>query len=281
MVAATVALGTTSMVVSAMAKAVQSLYSMAGDINTYLDKHIEEMSASENPTIARSGRVMSMAKYGFGIGYITPVIVISAGQLLLGNTMAAIGTVATAATLTNPIAMTCAAIGAIYYGWGALSNIERNEILEKLSKGLEIGIALITAIVDFVVGKTKELLSSKNFEEMKKLISSAAAVFGKTLGDVTHKLADVASDSFDAVKKKSGEVAAKTGDLAGSLANKAGQVMENTAALAGQTYDTVKGAGKSASDSTMGAMDLNGDGKVDLEDLKIAMKRKPNVKRLK
>ena len=269
------------MVVSAMAKAVQSLYSMAGDINTYLDKHIEEMSASENPTIARSGRVMSMAKYGFGIGYITPVIVISAGQLLLGNTMAAIGTVATAATLTHPSAMTFAAIGAIYYGWGALSNIERNEILEKLSKGLEIGIALITAIVDFVVGKTKELLSSKNFEEMKKLISSAAAVFGKTLGDVTHKLADVASDSFDAVKKKSGEVAAKTGDLAGSLANKAGQVMENTAALAGQTYDTVKGAGKSASDSTMGAMDLNGDGKVDLEDLKIAMKRKPNVKRLK
>jgi hypothetical protein len=30
--------------------------------------------------------------------------------------------------------MTCAAIGAIYYGWGALSDVERDEILEKLSQ---------------------------------------------------------------------------------------------------------------------------------------------------
>ena len=281
MIAATIALETTSIVVSAMAKAVQSLYGMAGDIHEYVDKHIEDMSGSENPTVARSGRVIAMAKQGFGIGYITPVVIISVGQFLLGNTLGAIGTVGSAVTLTNPIAMTCAAIGAIYYGWGALSNNERNEILDKLSKGLEIGIALITAIVDFVVGKTKELLSSKNLEEMKKLISSAAAVFGKTLGDVTHKLADVASDSFDVLKKKSGEVAAKTGDLADSLASKAGQVMENTAALAGQTYDTVKGAGKNASDSALGAMDLNGDGKVDLEDLKIAMKRKADIKQIK
>ena len=35
------------------------------------------------------------------------------------------------------IAMTCAAIGAIYYGWSALSDVEREEMLDKLSKGLD------------------------------------------------------------------------------------------------------------------------------------------------
>jgi hypothetical protein len=242
-------------VLSAMAQAVQSLYGMAVDIDDYLDKHIEDMKGSDNPTISRSGRVLEMAKLGFGIGYITPVIVISVGQLLLGNTLAAIATVATAATLTNPIAMTCGAIGAIYYGWGALSDIERNEILDKLSKGLEVGIALIASIVDFVVSKTKELLSAKNFEEMKKYIGSAAAVFGKTLGDVTHKFTDVVSDTFDVFKKKSTEAAAKTGELADELVAKGGEAIDKTAEVASQTYDTVKEASVKAADNTLEALE--------------------------
>lgn len=253
--AAGIALEAGGIAMSVMAKAIHSLYGMAVDINEYLDKHIEDMTGSENPTISRSGRVLEMAKFGFGIGYITPVIVISVGQLLLGNTLAAVVTVATAATLTNPIAMTCGAIGAIYYGWGALSDIERNEILDKLSKGLEVGIALIASIVDFVVSKTKELLSSKNFEEMKKYIGSAAAVFGKTLGDVTHKFTDVVSDTFDVVKKKSTEAVAKTGELADELVAKGGEAIDKTAEVASQTYDTVKEASVKAADSTLDALE--------------------------
>lgn len=218
---------------SAMTLAIQSLYGMATGINDYLDKHIADMKGSDNPTISRSGRVLEMAKYGFGIGYITPVIIIAVGQLLLGNTLSAVATVATAATLTNPIAMTCAAIGAICYGWGALSDVERNEMLEKLSTGLEVGIELVNSVVRFLVEKTKELLNSKNFEEMKEYIGSAAAVFGKTLGDVTHKVGDVLSDTFDSVKKKSGEVLDKTADLASDA------------------YDAVKDTAGKAADGTM------------------------------
>lgn len=236
MVAAAIPIAGAGMVLSAMAQAIQSLYGMAVEINVYLDKHIEDMKGSENPTVSRSGRVLEMAKLGFGIGYITPVVIISVGQLLLGNTMAAIGTVATAATLTNPIAMTCAAIGAIYYGWGALSDVERNEMLAKLSKGLEIGIELINAMVRFVVETTKGLLDSKNFEEMKKYIGSAASVFGKTLSDVTHKFSDVVSDTFDTVKKRTGEA------------------IDKTAEVASQTYDTVKDAGVKVTDNTLEAL---------------------------
>lgn len=190
---------------SAMARAIKTLYGMAVEINDYLDKHIEEMKGSENFTISRTGRVLEMAKFGFGIGYITPVVIIAVGQLLLGNQLLAVKAIATAATLTNPIAMTCAAIGAIYYGWGALSDRERNEILEKLSNGLEVGIELIKSIVRFVIDKTNELLSSKNIDEIKKFVGASAAVFGKTLGDVTHKVTDVVSDTFDVFAKKSGE----------------------------------------------------------------------------
>ena len=184
-------------VFSAMAQAVQSLYGIAGDFNDWADKHIEDMKGSENPTISRTGRVLEGAKFGFGLGYITFFVIICAGQLILGNPLSIISTTVTVGTLTNPIAMTCAAIGAIYYGWSALSEVERNEILEKLSNGLAIGIELINAIVRFVIETTKELLSSKNFEELKEYIGTAASVFGKTLGDVTHKFSDVVSDTFE------------------------------------------------------------------------------------
>ena len=199
---------------SATAKAIQALYGAAEDLNEFLDRHIAEMKGSETPVIARTGRVLEAAKYGFGLGYLSSTIVIAAGQLLLGNPLGAIAAVATAATLTNPIAMTCAAVGAVYYGWHALSDRERNEIIERLSEGLATGIELIKAVLRFVIEKTKELLSPKNIEEIKKFIASGAAVFGRTLGDVTHRIADVVSDTLDTVKKTSGTAIDKTVEAA-------------------------------------------------------------------
>ncbi|MCW5886656.1 MAG: hypothetical protein KIT07_00860 [Anaerolineales bacterium] len=232
MILSTVTMAGSHPALSVIAQAIKALYGAAEDINEFLDKHIVEMKDSENPTIARTGRVLEMAKYGFGIGYITPVIVIAVGQLLLGNPLSAAVTVVTAATFTNPIAMTCAAIGAIYYGWGALTEVERSEILEKLSNGLEVGIELIKSIVHFIVDKTKELLSSKNIEEMKKFIAAAAATFGKTLGDVTHKITDVVSDSLEALRKKSGVAIDRTVDIASdaymTVKETAGKVADHT-----------------------------------------------------
>ncbi len=229
-------LGAGGMALSAMAKAVQTLYGMAADLNQYLDQHIVDMKGSDNPTISRTGRILEMAKLGFGIGYITPVVIIAVGQLLLGNSLAAITTVATAATMTNPVAMTCAAIGAIYYGWGALSEVERDEILQKLSQGLEVGIELIKSMVGFIINKTKELLSSKNIDEIKSFIGSAAAVFGKRLGDVTHKLSDVASDTFDVFKKQGSLAMERTFEAATDACDN----VALTAAKVAESVDTLK-----------------------------------------
>lgn len=259
-------LGAGGMALSAMAKAVQALYGMAVDLNEYLDKHILDMKGSENPTISRTGRILEMAKLGFGIGYITPVVIIAVGQLLLGNSLSAITTVASAATMTNPVAMTCAAIGAIYYGWGALSDVERDEILQKLSQGLEVGIELIKSMVGFIINKTKELLSSKNIDEIKSFIGSAAAVFGKRLGDVTHKLSDVASDTFDVFKKQGSLAmertfeaatdardtvaltAAKLGDSVDTLKEKLGEAILMTKDAASGTFNTASAAVSESAD---------------------------------
>ena len=77
--------------------------------------------------------------------------------------------------------------------------------------------------------KTKELLSQKNIDEMKKFVGSAAVVFGKTLGDITHKVADVVGDTFDVFKKKSGEAMDATMDVASDTYRRVVETAESTA----------------------------------------------------
>ncbi len=193
-----------------IAEAVKSLYGVVEEINAFIDKHIEEMKNSENSTISRTGKVIEGAKYGFGIGYLVPIAIIAAGQFLLGNTLTAVSTLATAATLTNPVAMTCAAVGAIYYGWGALSDLERQEILEKLSRGLEVGVELIKSVIGFVINRTKEFLSSENILELKRYVGSAAEAFGRTLSDVTGNIADKIKGAYAVVARTSNDALDKT-----------------------------------------------------------------------
>lgn len=200
--------------VSLITSAIRGIYGIAGDINDFLDRHMEVLQASDNPTVARTGKVMMAAKAGFGIGYITPIVIIATGQLLLGNVLAAGATVLTAATITNPIAMTCAAIGAIYYGWNALSDQEQNEIISKLTNDLKVGTELIKSLIRFVVDKIKEFFNSENLKEIKVFVANAAASFGKSLGDITKKIADMASDSFVAIKKRTGQAAGAAAEMA-------------------------------------------------------------------
>lgn len=224
--------------------AIKGIYGVVDSLDDWIDKHTEIMKQSENPTVSRTGRVIEMAKYGFGIGYITPVVIIAAGQILLGNPLSAVATVVSAATLTNPIAMTCAAIGAIYYGWSALSDVERAEILDKLSQGLQIGTELIIAIIAYVIKSISELMNSKNLKEIREYIASTASAFGKTLGDITHKLGDIIGSAVDVVKKKSTvaisttkESAAETYEL---LRDKTSAAIDATVESASETYEKIR-----------------------------------------
>ena len=251
--AANIALGGSGFALSAMAKAVAGLYGVATDINDFLNRHIQDMQSSANATIATTGRIMEMAKYGFGIGYLSSVTIIAVGQLLLGNTFAAVATAATAATLSNPIAMTCGAVGAIVYGWSALSDEEKNALLDKLSHGLEIGVELIRSIIAFVINKAKELLSSQVLKDFKHYIADKAALFGRSLSDVTHSTVDLISDTASTVKrhaesaiastvKVAGEASGRVGDTFSDLGRAAGQAIDNTGIAAKQAVDDGKSA---------------------------------------
>ena len=102
--------------------------------------------------------------------------------------------------------MTCAAVGAIYYGWGALSEIERTEIVDRLCKDMEIGVELVKSIVSFVLLKLNELFSQENIKEIKRYVGEAAASFGKTLGDVTGAIKDRVAGAYSVVKETSKDV---------------------------------------------------------------------------
>lgn len=233
---------------SPVALAVQGLYGvgaavtgagsavLAGGValNKFLNDHIQSLKDSDNATISRTGCVFEMTKFGFGVGWVTGVAIIATGQLILGN-----GFLSTAATLVtapvNPIAMTCAAIGAVYYGWNALSEEEKNEILEKLSKGLEIGTAFITSIIEFVLDACKKVFSAENLEELKKFVGKCAAVFGKTLSSITHKITDVVADAYYFIKQKSGDAYDATVEIAGGAYDRVAESAESvTKAIKGK-----------------------------------------------
>lgn len=216
-----------------MLSAVQSLYGIAASVNDFINRHIDDLVKSENETISRTGRILEGVKTGFGLGYFTPVIIIATGQILLGNNLGALSTLATAGTLSNPIAMTCAGVGAVLYGWSALSSDEKDILLGQLSKGLEIGKELIKSVIAFVIDLGKKIFNKENLEEIKKFISSVAKDFGKTLGEITGKIGDKIHDAYDFAKETSAKSIAKTKELAQATANSASNTI-------GTLYTTVE-----------------------------------------
>lgn len=205
---APVALSTIAQVISALygvaTEVVPAAAGAAIALNDYFNKHIEELKRHENTTISRSGRVLEAAKIGFGLGYTTSVAVIATGQIILGNPLAATATVGKAAVLSNPAAATCAAIGAIVYGYYALSDVERQELHEKVSSGLDVGVELIKSIVTFVITSVRKLLSDENIAELKEFVSRAAKRFGRKLSDITNSVTDTLADGLDKVREDAG-----------------------------------------------------------------------------
>ena len=214
---------------SPMGVALAGIYGVVGtveQVNSFLNEHIERLKASDNKIIASTGRVLEGAKFGFGLGYAGSIAILAAGQLLLGNTLAAVAVVGGAVAMTNPIAMTCAAVGAVYYGWAALTEQERSAIVDRLAEGLEMGTELIRSLISFAIRTTNELLSSKQLQEFKTFIANQAAQFGKSLYDVTHQMADFVKGT-----------AIKAGDLTGQALTNASSAVKGAARLAGQAAE--------------------------------------------
>lgn len=239
-------------------KAVSALYGVATDLDDFMNRHIREMQSSDNLTIATTGAILEKAKFGFGLYYMSSVAIIAVGQFLLGNTFSAVVTVATAATLSNPIAMTCGAVGAIVYGWSALNDVQRNSILELLATGLEIGVELIKSIISFVISAAKALFSSQTLKDLKHFIAEKAALFGRSLSDVTHATVDVISDTAASAKRHAEVAIAGTVKVAGVASNKVGEKLSDIGRVAGLGIDHAGAATKQAIEGGKDAIDHAG-----------------------
>jgi uncharacterized protein YaaW (UPF0174 family) len=174
-----------------MAKAVQLLYGVVNGLNDFVDKHIDSMQASSDASVAGTGRVLEGAKQGLLLGYAAPVVLIATGQLLLGNPLSAVGTVASAAVLMNPVASTCAAIGAIWFGWKVLSDAEQQALLDKLSQGFSLAVDVICHAIDFALNLLNSTLGSKEIAALKDFLVEIAPNVGSTLYAITGQVKDL------------------------------------------------------------------------------------------
>jgi hypothetical protein len=163
------------------------LYGFAGSAARFAIEHIETLKQADNILANRCGQVLEAANQGFGVGAETALVLIGVGQGLLGNPL----TVAASASAgANPIVMTCAAIGAIHYGWNAMSEAERETLLGTVSSAFAVGVEFIRSVTRFAMDVIQALMSRDNLEELKKMVAGAAEAFGRHLSDVTRALSD-------------------------------------------------------------------------------------------
>lgn len=179
--------------VSAGAIALAQLYGFDSP-GSFLLSHIETLRQSENALANRCGAVLEAAHAGFQVGSETSLIVIGLGRTVLGGGVAPVTAVG---AVTNPIALTCAAIGAIHYGWNALSEEERTAITDHVSKTFSVGREIVRSLADFVLRTIKASLSQDNIAELKRVVSEGASAFGRRIGDITHSISDRSRDLYD------------------------------------------------------------------------------------
>jgi len=173
------------------ANSLSQLYGFTVEAARFAVSHIDTLKAADNAIANRCGQLLEAANEGFGLGNETALVLIGVGQQLLGNplTGGAMGAAGTAA-LANPVVMTCAAIGAIHYGWNAMSQDERDAVLKVVGGAFRVGVEFIRSLANFAVDMIKSLMSAENIAELKKMVADTAAAFGTRLSQITRAVSD-------------------------------------------------------------------------------------------
>ena len=237
---------------TAAGHAVSGVAAAVAQANQLTDSMIETLKANDNLTINRVGRVLEGTKFGFLMGYITPSILTAVGVCLTtGDLMMATG--GSIAVLGNPEAGTCAAVGAVFFGWKALNDNEREEILNQVGKFLNVGWEQIKAVVEFAIKLMKDLFTADNIQEIKETVADAASAVGRHISDITksvrdkaRKFAASARNTASAAASAISGAAASTG---GAVSSAAGGVAQGASTASGKVTGAFKRDQK-AEDST-------------------------------
>lgn len=152
----------------------------------FVDRHIEALETSENEVMARTGYVLKRASEGYGLGYKVPLALIAMGRSMLGIDFA----VATPFIASNPVAFTCAAAGAVYYGYAALSEGERAQLHAEVAEAFQFGMELVKGLADFFITTMRSVFDADLLKQLKECLAEAAAVTGKSLYQITGSIKD-------------------------------------------------------------------------------------------
>ena len=180
------------MVITALAAAGHAVSGIAAAVkeaNDLTDSMIANLKANENLTINRVGRVLEGVKFGFLLGYVSPSILTAVGVCLTTGSLT-MATGAGIALIANPVAGVSAAVGAVFFGWKALSDREREDVIAQVSDFLKVGVEQIKAVVEFAIKLMKDLFTADNIQEIKETVAEAATTVGRHISDITKSLGD-------------------------------------------------------------------------------------------
>ena len=181
---------------SGVSSVISMVYGVVATVEEFFTRHIEDMKGSSDQAIATIGRVLEGSKKGFKIGYVASTAVVVVGQLMLGHPVLAGVALVKSALLINPIAISCAAVGAIYYGWTALSKDERIAIVERTAELLGVGVAIISAVTDHLLGQMKTAATPALLGKIKSFVAKQAEEFGRSLAEITGSATDRVAGLF-------------------------------------------------------------------------------------
>jgi hypothetical protein len=167
--------------------ALGQLYGFGRNAAAFAVEHVDTLKQADNLLANRCGEVLEAVIVGFGMGEKAGLALIGMGQTLLGNPMTGTAMVATG---VSPIVLTCASIGAVHYGWNALTDSEREKLIGIVGAAFGLGVELIRAIIRFALDTIKLLLTRQNLAEIRKFVGSIAEMFGKRMSEITGALGD-------------------------------------------------------------------------------------------
>jgi phage-related protein len=194
--------------------------------NNATNSMIDELKSSQNITINRVGRVLEGAKAGFLLGYVTPSILTAVGvALTTGDLLIAVG--GGIGVLSNPVAGVCAAVGAVYFGWKALSEKERDSILSQVGEFLNVGYELIKSVINLALKLMKNLLTTDNLNELRESVSDAAESVGRHLSDITHSARDKFSEAAESIQNTAKNAAKGVSSLTNKFSRSKGKGLDN------------------------------------------------------
>ena len=190
--------------------------------------HIQMLESSENEAVARTGFVLRRTFDGYGLGHKIPLAIMAMGQAMLGIDLA------TSAPFiaSSPTAFTCAAVGAIYFGYQALSDEERTELIAKIGNAFQFGTELVRSVVEFCINALRSIFDKENLAIVKAYVAEFANMVGSSLAEITGKLSDRISAVASVALSGVSVIAVNAGS---AVATAAGNVYETGSSLFNRT----------------------------------------------